>query len=1152
MKNTTTFSQRVIETESIIGELTESEILELENAYYEVKTNDSAIAYAKATVKKLGGYEKAVEAYVMDDDYHQDPYKRMALGQELLHEAIKRHDVKNINQVVIIMSSQFSRSAQVVQLASLYRAMKPEHMLLVLNRKIERLKENNVKGAEKLELTEAQIERIISVPEGDTKAMIEAYNEVATELAASLPSKWYNKLHTWRVFSMLSGPGTHVKNLSSNFIMKNALMKTKDFVGATIEKAVRKANPEFFEGDVRPESEIYDNQKKKIELKETKTKISSLLKKANTTKSKSVDYRREAYEVTKTLKGEAKIKSVYDQIGDISKEIEGIDSEIVDLNNNFNESKTNYRGTKTEKLNLEKTHNKILELENKRKQLINIKNDLMFLMPKGFASKSMGKISKDIKNISKKYVEEEVSFMFNGSKYDGKSFDDIERFKNTFGENIITKDVQKDLKNKKYKDAIKKIETNWKKQGLGEKGLKKALAKFDSSLETLTQLNSFLLEIEDNMSKNKIATNAFGKMLKANGIDEKINKIKESEGYKSATDKDAYLYDTLKEENQTLFSAATDYAMEQALEGTFQQANAFAEFLNYPKRHSSDNKAMAITGSVIDATVPFRKTNLNIAKTMYEYSPAGLLKSLTSGYKNLKDGKINANKFIDDISKGVTGTGVLLLGNLLRKVGILDRDDDDENYVINVGDKQMTLDWSGPTGGVLVQGYELGEIVDGLFDENGEFSVNELSSQMFGMIRPYTEMTVISTLNDIMNDYRYGAMSGDEIGGIKGVIEGIIGDFISSFFPQAGATINKVIDSTVRTTTPSRNSTWTLGEKILNNILYRTVGMSKFLEPKTDMWGQEQTQRGNVVTRIWDNVISPWTLKERQLSDMKELSDLYEATGKDSLLPTEFSGTIKYDGVSYKTSDTERTKYKKTYGQIAHDGLSGLFDSSEYPNMTSEQVESAISNIYKYANDKAKREYFDSKGITYESDSKWMRGIEENNIQIYDYAIFKSKINTEEDSDEKFYSTRDAIADYTGTNLQKAYLYTSIYPNADESSDIIVNSNISFDKYLDLKGRTRNLKADTNSDGESISGSKKKKVLREIANTKGLSNEQKFLLTYLEGYAINNGDYVGISKNYARQVVVDYVKKLNLTKDEKLAILDKAGYKILKNGNVSW
>ena len=81
--------------------------------------------------------------------------------------------------------------------------------------------------------------RIIAVTKYfDEEAMIEAYNEVATELAASLPSKWYDKLHTWRVFSMLSGPGTHVKNLSSNFIMKNALMKTKDFVGATIETSL--------------------------------------------------------------------------------------------------------------------------------------------------------------------------------------------------------------------------------------------------------------------------------------------------------------------------------------------------------------------------------------------------------------------------------------------------------------------------------------------------------------------------------------------------------------------------------------------------------------------------------------------------------------------------------------------------------------------------------------------------------------------------------------------------------------------------------------------------------------------------------------------------------------------------------------------------
>ena len=79
-----------------------------------------------------------------------------------------------------------------------------------------------------------------------------------------------------------------------------------------------------------------------------------------------------------------------------------------------------------------------------------------------------------------------------------------------------------------------------------------------------------------------------------------------------------------------------------------------------------------------------------------------------------------------------------------------------------------------------------------------------------------------------------------------------------------------------------------------------------------------------------------------------------------------------------------------------------------------------------------------------------------------------------------------------------------------------------------------------------------KKVLKEIANTPGLSKDQKLLLTYLAGYAINNGDYVGISKNGARQTVFNYVDSLNLSVQEKRDILDKAGYKILKNGNISW
>ena len=176
-------------------------------------------------------------------------------------------------------------------------------------------------------------------------------------------------------------------------------------------------------------------------------------------------------------------------------------------------------------------------------------------------------------------------------------------------------------------------------------------------------------------------------------------------------------------------------------------------------------------------------------------------------------------------------------------------------------------------------------------------------------------------------------------------------------------------------------------------------------------------------------------------------------------------------------------------------------------------------------------------------------------MSISEYATFKSKID-DTDSDTKFSSTVKAVKEFKGSNKQKAYLYGKVYNNSDETNTIIVNSGISFDAYLDYKGRSKDLKADPDPkskiEGATISGSKKKKVLKEIANTPGLSKEQKLLLTYLSGYSINNGDYVGVSKNGARQTVFNYVNGLNLSVQEKRDILDKAGYKILKNGNISW
>lgn len=98
-----------------------------------------------------------------------------------------------------------------------------------------------------------------------------------------------------------------------------------------------------------------------------------------------------------------------------------------------------------------------------------------------------------------------------------------------------------------------------------------------------------------------------------------------------------------------------NYAIREAQKATFADASAFASALN---RLSRQHKAAQF---LIEGNLPFKKTPVNILKRGVEYSPAGVLDAVTRKAYQLKTGKIGAAEFIDSLSAGLTGTGVMAL-----------------------------------------------------------------------------------------------------------------------------------------------------------------------------------------------------------------------------------------------------------------------------------------------------------------------------------------------------------------------------------------------------------------------------------------------------------------------------------------------------------
>ena len=97
-----------------------------------------------------------------------------------------------------------------------------------------------------------------------------------------------------------------------------------------------------------------------------------------------------------------------------------------------------------------------------------------------------------------------------------------------------------------------------------------------------------------------------------------------------------------------------------------------------------------VVSMVVEGILPFRKTPANILVRGVEYSPLGLLKGLAD-IRNIgkKVGKgknkrvLTATEVIDNISAGLTGTGLLALGVYLAAQGLIRGHGEDEEVTMS-------------------------------------------------------------------------------------------------------------------------------------------------------------------------------------------------------------------------------------------------------------------------------------------------------------------------------------------------------------------------------------------------------------------------------------------------------------------------------------
>lgn len=475
-------------------------------------------------------------------------------------------------------------------------------------------------------------------------------------------------------------------------------------------------------------------------------------------------------------------------------------------------------------------------------------------------------------------------------------------------------------------------------------------------LEWLRKANFAALEWEDGIFLKHHYVNAMAQFLTARGYT--------SEFMNSGT-KDA----------ASVLENARAYAMSEAQKATYRDANAIAETLSRWQRNlqNNDKLGVRVVGQAVEGIVPFKKTPLNIAKRGVEYSPIGLISGLYDAAANIKSGKVTAAQAIDKIASGLTGTGLVILGMGLSKLGLVRGDDDDDDklarldsatgeqsYSFKIGNHSYTIDWVAPASMPFFMGVSMWNA----FEKTDKFTFEEILNAVLKIPAPLLNLSVLSSLNDLIRAGDYSSTPTEKMADYAWQATT---SYVGQAFPTVMGQITRTVDKT------KRNASFTDPDNGLPAGLDRFIarqatkipGLSKILEPKIDMWGREETYGDTWYGRLIGNMISPGYYKEINSTalddELRRLGNEYEGDG--SVLPPKNQKSFTYEKQKYYMIPSEYAQYSVIRGQKSFEYADELIRTDDYKNKSAEEKKKALEKCYDAAGDEAKNEILKGRGI---------------------------------------------------------------------------------------------------------------------------------------------------------------------------------------------
>ena len=445
--------------------------------------------------------------------------------------------------------------------------------------------------------------------------------------------------------------------------------------------------------------------------------------------------------------------------------------------------------------------------------------------------------------------------------------------------------------------------------------------------------------------------------------------------------------------DMTLEEMKTEAAV-RATERVFQEDNNIVSAINGARRESP------MIDLMITSIMPFLKTPTNVASRMMQYSPIGLARAIIQ--YGLWDGKRNGGanfdqrKFVMNLGRGLTGTGVAIVGALLASLGAIQpgREDEEDKKLgvirkaqgrsystyFKLGDWEIPLDFAQPSSGPLYIG---AKIAWALEEMGGDVNAPALiGTVLYG--------SALETGNQLFDNSFLSGFSAlfsgynDAAGIASNIAENIAENQASRLTPSAIRALAKVTDPYVRDVYSQNAVKQFLNRQIIQNwpLLRQTLPV------KTDITGDATLQNGyynwgqenqNAALHFLNAFATPWTtLGEKNDAALDTLIDLSYRTGETSFLPGEMVSASKYEvsvtktlakelkvgkvgfnqyeGFKIRLTDEEKRWANSTYADTLFNGsgrdtigLRAMMSGNRWERMSDEERIEAVRDMQKTA-----------------------------------------------------------------------------------------------------------------------------------------------------------------------------------------------------------